>query len=94
MQTVRTSVGASNTAGSQEGLTAAKNPLQALWETAMAGKGQSSLSYSGFSWEHPAKDLVPSWGRLQGTEESLPRFYLEREMWGAGVTCSNTMVSA
>lgn len=39
----------------------------------MARKGQSSSSCSGFLWEHPAKDLVPSWGRLQGTKESLPR---------------------
>lgn len=51
---------------------AAEIPLQALWEPAMAGKGQSSLSCSGFSWEHPAKDLGPSWGRLQGTKKSLP----------------------
>lgn len=69
-------MGTSNTAGSQKGLTAAKNPLQALWEPAVAWRGQSSSSYSGSSRERPVKDFVPSWGWLRrggcgGTKGSL-----------------------
>ena len=66
-------MGTSNTAGSQKGLTAAKNPLQFLWEPAVARRGQSSLSYSGASWEHPAKDFVPSWGWLRQRAAEVPR---------------------
>lgn len=47
----------------------------------MTGRGQSSSSYSGFSWEHPAKDFVPSWGWLRDyrglpLQELLPWVFL------------------